>query len=130
MTKEQIYSLVRQLLTFAGTIIVARNWADANTTWQVIGSVIAIYGLVLSVIDKIRTGSNPSDLCLGILRHLMMIAGALGIAIKPEYTTEAGSAIMALSSLLWGQREQISQAKVVQMETTIISLKSKTSQAV
>jgi hypothetical protein len=52
MSKDFILSIVRHVLTGAGSVLMARGYADEATVQAVIGGVLAVVGLALSYQDK------------------------------------------------------------------------------
>jgi hypothetical protein len=52
MLKPAILALVRQILTVAGTALVARGFVQASDVEPVIGALLTIGSLVWSVTDK------------------------------------------------------------------------------
>ena len=52
MTKEQIFGVVRHILTFAGGFLVVKGYFDEAMLNELIGGAIALAGTVWSIIDK------------------------------------------------------------------------------
>jgi hypothetical protein len=52
MLKPAILALVRQILTVAGTALVARGFVQASDVEPVIGALLTIGSVVWSVVDK------------------------------------------------------------------------------
>jgi hypothetical protein len=52
MLKPAILALVRQILTVAGTVLVARGFVQASDVEPVIGALLTIGSVVWSVADK------------------------------------------------------------------------------
>ena len=52
MLKPAILALVRQILTVAGTALVARGFIQASDVEPVIGALLTIGSVVWSVVDK------------------------------------------------------------------------------
>jgi hypothetical protein len=52
MTKEQIFGVVRHILTFAGGFLVVKGYFDEAILNELIGGTIALAGTVWSIIDK------------------------------------------------------------------------------
>ncbi len=52
MLKPAILALVRQMLTVAGTAMVAKGYLNASDIEPVIGALLAIGSVVWSVVDK------------------------------------------------------------------------------
>jgi len=52
MLKPAILSLVRQILTVAGTALVAKGYVEASQVEPVIGALMTIGSVVWSVVDK------------------------------------------------------------------------------
>jgi len=51
-TKEQILGLVRHALTIVGGALVAKGFIDEDILAEAIGGVLAIAGVVWSIVDK------------------------------------------------------------------------------
>lgn len=54
MSRDFILSIVRHVLTGAGSVLMARGYADEATVQAVIGGVLAVVGLALSYQDKAK----------------------------------------------------------------------------
>ncbi len=54
MVKPAILALLRQILTVAGTALVAKGYAEASDVEPVIGALLTIGSVVWSVADKRR----------------------------------------------------------------------------
>jgi hypothetical protein len=54
MLRPAIFALVRQILTVAGTALVARGFVQASDVEPVIGALLTIGSVVWSVADKRR----------------------------------------------------------------------------
>lgn len=52
MSKDFVLSIVRHVLTGAGSVLMAKGYADEATVQAVIGGVLAVVGLALSYQDK------------------------------------------------------------------------------
>ena len=52
MLKPAILALVRQVLTFVGTALVAKGYVEASDVEPVIGAILTIGSVVWSVSDK------------------------------------------------------------------------------
>jgi hypothetical protein len=52
MTKEQIFGVVRHVLTFAGGFLVVKGYLDEGLLNELIGGAIALAGTIWSVVDK------------------------------------------------------------------------------
>ena len=52
MLKPAILALIRQILTFAGTALVAKGYVQASDIEPVIGALLTIGSMVWSVADK------------------------------------------------------------------------------
>ena len=52
MLKPAIFALIRQVLTVAGTALVAKGYVEASDIEPVIGSLLTLGSVIWSVIDK------------------------------------------------------------------------------
>lgn len=52
MSKDFVLSIVRHLLTSAGSVLMAKGYVDAGTVEAVVGGVLAVVGLAMSWKDK------------------------------------------------------------------------------
>lgn len=52
LTKEQVFGVLRHVLTFVGGIVVAKGYIDDAAATEIIGGVLTLAGSVWSVIDK------------------------------------------------------------------------------
>lgn len=52
LTQEQLYGIIRHLMTGVGVLLIAKGKVD-ESTWQIVtGSVLGIAGVVWSIISK------------------------------------------------------------------------------
>ena len=52
MNKEQIFGLIRHLLTVVGGGLVAKGYIDADTVYELSGALVSVVGIVWSYMDK------------------------------------------------------------------------------
>lgn len=52
MDKKQVLGIVRHVLTFAGGYAAAQGYADDATVQQVVAGVVALVGVIWSIVDK------------------------------------------------------------------------------
>jgi len=52
MTKEQVFGIVRHVITFAGGILVVKGIVDDAMVQEVIGGVLGLLGTVWSIVEK------------------------------------------------------------------------------
>lgn len=80
MTKDNVFALIRNLLTIAGGYIIGKSFfgtAVDDNTWQgIIGIVIALVGVVWSILDK----TLGIEQLQGAIRHIVSVVGGILIA--------------------------------------------------
>ena len=54
MNKEQVLGAIRHALTFVGGVLVTKGLIGEGLVIEIIGSVIAVAGIVWSLVDKIK----------------------------------------------------------------------------
>jgi hypothetical protein len=52
MTKEFVLSILRHILTSAGSVLMAKGYIDDTTYQAIVGGTLAVIGLVWSYYDK------------------------------------------------------------------------------
>ena len=53
MKKEQVLSIVRHALTFAGGVLIAKGAAEAGVVNEAVGAIVSAVGLVWGLVEKI-----------------------------------------------------------------------------
>lgn len=80
MTKDNVFALIRNLLTIAGGYIIGKSFfgtsVDDNTWQGIIGIVIAMVGVVWSILDK----TLGIEQLQGAIRHIVSVVGGILIA--------------------------------------------------
>ena len=54
MDKEQVFGLIRHVLTFVGGILVTKGILDETLVTEIVGGVVTIAGAVWSFVDKLK----------------------------------------------------------------------------
>lgn len=128
MTKERIFSLIRNILTVVGGLLIGRMIAgtevDAPLWENIVGCLMAVAGTVWGIFDK----TAGIEMLQSTFRHL--ISTFSGIVVTAGWLTEEqviawGGVILALIPLLQGW---LSRKKVQQIQSGQLSadqLKSK-----
>lgn len=52
MTKDQIFGIIRHVLTFVGGILVIKGYTDDVMVQEVIGGVLTLVGSIWSIVSK------------------------------------------------------------------------------
>lgn len=52
MTKDQVFGIIRHVLTFVGGILVIKGYLDDAMVQEVIGGVVALTGTIWSIVSK------------------------------------------------------------------------------
>jgi hypothetical protein len=80
MKKEQIFSLLRTLLTLAGAYLFGKNFfglpIDSSLWQEIVGIGLGIVSVVWSIIDK----TIQNDVWQGVVRHLITFASGILVA--------------------------------------------------
>lgn len=93
MTWDQIASLTRNVLTFAGGFGIARGWINAEQLAQAIGGVIAIVGVLWSLKANTKTAIIQSAAALPEVRGIDVTTKDLAQAVKATDPTMAVSVV-------------------------------------
>ena len=80
MSKETVFSLIRTLLMFCGAFLIGHNlfgqFIDSSMLEEILGSVMAIIGLIWSIVDKTST----IEALQSTLMNVMKFFGGLLVA--------------------------------------------------
>lgn len=60
LSQEQIFGIIRHVLTFTGGILVIKGVATDAVTNEIIGSTMSLIGLVWSVVSKKTPTDTPT----------------------------------------------------------------------
>jgi hypothetical protein len=52
MTKEQVFGIIRHVITFVGGILVVKGFLDDVMVQEVLGGVLGLVGTVWSIVEK------------------------------------------------------------------------------
>ena len=106
MTRDQVTSLIRHILSAVGGILIAKGLLDESTVMAVIGAVLGIVGIVWSIKDHNLTLGQTE----GVLRQLATIASFyfVGRGIIDQGTLDiiVGGIIGILATVL-GQTDKL-----------------------
>lgn len=95
MTKSQVLSLVRHVLSGVAGVLIAKGVTDGAVTESVIGSVIALVSIVWSVFDK----TFAVDKVEGVVRQVLTTLGLFVAFFKPDVVEQIigfGTGILAI----------------------------------
>lgn len=106
MTKEQVFSLIRHILSAVGGILVGKGLLDDSTLTTIVGAVIALVGLIWSIIDHTYTLGSVE----GVVRQILTALGGFLVfkgIIKPEQVETWVAVILALLPIILGQTDKL-----------------------
>lgn len=95
MTKTQVFSLVRHVLSAVAGVLIAKGITDSSVTESVIGSVLVLTSVIWSIFDK-TFAVNKLE---GTVRQVLTTLGLFVAFFKPEVIEQIvgfGTGILAI----------------------------------
>lgn len=90
MTREQIFSLLRQVMLVGGGTFVSRGWFDATTLDDLVGSVLILAGAGWGLWERRRSGLLLSAAALPEVRRIVTDAAVAAATPNPKVVSRGG----------------------------------------
>lgn len=103
MSKEQIFSIIRHVLSVIAGILVAKGVVAEGVALELSGSLMGLSAVVWSIFDKTITINKVE----AGLRHLLTVLGAFWTVFTPALSEQIISGIVAAIPFILGQTDKL-----------------------